>query len=400
MPLTDSECRHAKPGTKARKLTDGSGLYLFVTPAGGKFFRFDFAFEGKRKTAGFGKYPRLTLAQARERREAYKQALSEGRDPTAQVADDRPKFDEVARDWYRTKESTWKTSYGRRIWSRIEADVLPEIGSKAVADIDPPMVLGALRKIEDRDATYTARRIHQMVSLIFKFAIASGIIKLNPAANLHVALKAVPRPVHRAALEESELPEFFARLHRYAGERQTAVALKLVAHTFVRTAEIRFGRWSELEGDLWRIPAERMKMGREHIVPLSLQSKALFAELRRFAGSSEWMLPGPRTGKPISENTLLYSLYRMGYRSRATTHGLRATASTILNESENPVWDRDAIEIALAHAPDDKIRAAYNRGERWQMRVRMAQWYSDLLDKHEKAGLAKFARLDLSDLLA
>jgi integrase len=234
-----------------------------------------------------------------------------------------------------------------------------------------------------------------MVNLVFKYAIVEGHITNNPAADLHVALKAVPKGKHRSALAESDLPDFFRRLASYDGDRQTVVALKVVAHTFVRTDEIRFAKWDEFEGDIWRIPAERMKMGREHLVPLSRQSLALFDELRELSKGNEWVLPGQWPHKPISENTLLYAIYRLGLHSRATVHGFRATASTILNESE--LWDRDAIEIQLAHAPDDAIRAAYNRGDRWKSRVKMVQWYSDLLDKHEKAGLAQ---TDLSELLA
>lgn len=399
MKLTDTVCRTAKPKAKAYNLTDGAGLALQIRPAGGKLWLQDYKAGGKRNTASFGPYPNVTLAEAREKSRELKELIASGVDPRAIKAqapiDNRATFEQVARDWFRTKESGWKTSYSLRIWSRVADDILPDLGKKAIEDIDPPTVLAVLRKIEGREAVYKARRLHQMTSQIFRFAIAGGIIKLNPAADLHVALKPIPKAKHRAALKEAELPAFLARVERYDGERQTAVAIKLVAHTFVRTAEIRLAKWGELEGDVWRIPAERMKMGREHLVPLTRQAKALFEELRSLAKGSEWMLPGPRTGQPISENTLLFAMYRMGYRSRATVHGLRATASTILNESEDPVWDRDGIEHQLAHAPDDAIRAAYNRGQRWEQRVRMMQWWSDRLDTHEKAGLVS----DLSDLL-
>lgn len=396
MKLTDNLCRQAKPKAKPWNLTDGHGLFLIVRPNGSKLWRQDYQFGGTRRTASHGPYPQTGLAQARDKADKLREQIRAGIDPAGkpeQPRDDRPTFEQVARDWFRTKESGWKTSYGQRIWNRVADDVLPDLGPKPIADIEPPMVLAVLRKIEGREAVYTARRIHQMVSQIFKVAIAGGITKFNPAGDLHVALKPVPKAKHRAALKEGELPAFFSKLSAYDGERQTAVALKLVAHTFVRTAELRFATWRELEGDVWRIPAERMKMGREHLVPLSRQAKALFDELRGLAASSQLVLPGVDGKKPISENTMLFAMYRMGYRSRATVHGLRATASTVLNESE--LWDRDAIEIQLAHAPDDAIRAAYNRGERWQTRVKMMQWWSDRLDAHEKAGLAR----DLSDLL-
>ena len=394
MALSDAACRNAKPREKAYKIADGGGLYLFISPSGGKLWRQDYAHEGKRRTASFGKYPAVGLARARDERDKIKAALAEGLDPNAK-APSGPTFEEVARAWYAANLPKWKTSYSARFWRQIESDILTGIGSTPIVDIEAPKVLELLRAIESRDAIYTARRIHQMVSTIFRFAIAGGLTKFNPAADLHVALKPVPKEKHRAALKEGELPDFFRRLAKYDGERQTALALKAVAHTFVRTNEIRFAKWSEFDGNTWRIPADRMKMGREHLVPLSRQARAIFDELRELADGSEWVLPGAYRVKPISENTLLYAVYRMGLHSRASVHGLRATASTILNESEQPIWDRDGIEHQLAHAPDDAIRAAYNRGERWQMRVRMMQWYSDLLDKHEKAGIAN----DLAGLL-
>ncbi|KAB2952498.1 MAG: DUF4102 domain-containing protein [Rhizobiaceae bacterium] len=393
MTLTDVQCRNAKPRERRYNLTDGRGLFLLVKPNGSKLWRQDYAFEGIRRTANFGPYPATSLAQARERRDALKLAIKEGRDPAAKAEDTRPTFEKIAREWFAANVSKWKTSYSARFWKRIEVDILPGIGSKAIADIEPLQVLEALRAIEGREAVYTARRIHQMVNLVFKFAVVSGHIKHNPAADLHVALKPVPKERHRSALKEADLPVFFRKLAQYDGERQTALALKAVAHTFVRTSELRFARWSEFESDIWRIPAERMKMGREHLVPLTRQTKALFEELRALAKGSEWVLPGPRTAKPISENTLLYALYRLGYRSRASVHGFRATASTILNESG--LWRDDVIERQLAHVPEDQIRAAYNRGSFWEERIRMMQWFSDLLDRHERIGIAN----DLSDLL-
>ncbi|MBN9074865.1 MAG: hypothetical protein BGN87_22605 [Rhizobiales bacterium 65-79] len=393
MKLTDVQCRNAKPRERPYNLTDGHGLFLLVKPNGSKLWRQDHAFQGKRRTANFGPYPATTLAQARDMRDELKQAISEGRDPSAKPEDARPTFEKIAREWFSANVSKWKTSYSARFWRQIERDVFTVVGSKAIADIEPLQILESLRAIEGRDAVYTARRIHQMVNQICKFAVVSGHIKHNPAADLHVALKPVPREKHRAALKETDLPKFLMKLGNYNGERQTMLALRVVAHTFVRTNEIRFAKWREFEGDMWRISAERMKMGREHLVPLSRQASALFGQLRMIAGESEWVLPGPRSGKPISENTLLYALYRLGYHSRASVHGFRATASTILNESG--LWRPDVIERQLAHVPEDQIRAAYNRGTFWDERVRMMQWYSDLLDKHEKAGIAR----DFSDLL-
>ena len=395
MPLSDVQCRNAKSGEKAWKLTDGEGLCLFVKPNGSKLWRQDYAFDGKRKTASFGPYPEVSLAQARAKRDELKTAIKEGRDPAAKLEDTRPTFEKISREWFATNVTRWKTGYSAALWKRVERDILTKIGSKPIEDITPLQVLEALREVEKRDAIYTARRLHQMTSQIFKYAVVHGHTRFNPAADLHVALKPVPKEKHRSALKADELPDFFVKLKNTPMEESTRLALKAVAHVFVRTDEIRFGKWSEFDfqKDVWTIPAPRMKMKREFKVPLSRQAKAIFQQLQKLANGSEWVLPGPRTGQPVSANTLLFSLYRAGYHSRATVHGFRSTFSTIANESE--LWDRDAIEHQLAHAPDDAIRAAYDRGERWQTSVKMMQWYSDLLERYERKGIAN----DLTDLL-
>lgn len=398
MKLTDSQCRQAKPRAKPWNLTDGHGLFMLVKPNASKLWRCDYAFNGKRRTANFGPYPQTSLAQARDRRDELRSQVKAGIDPAGVARgepDSRPTFEQVAREWFKANESKWKPSYSARFWARMEDDIFPAFGAKALADIKPPEVLKAIRKVEDREAVYTARRAHQFVSTVFRYAIAGGVVEFNPAADLHVALKPVPKEKHRAALAETELPEFFARLADTPMDEQTRLGLKAVAHVFVRTAEIRFAKWEEFdfEKDLWTIPAPRMKMKRPLKVPLSRQAKAIFQKLKELAKGNEWVLPGPYKHKPVSENCLLFALYRAGYHGRATVHGFRSTFSTIANESE--LWDRDAIEQQLAHAPDDQIRAAYDRGERWKSRVRMVQWYSDLLEKHEKAGVTK----DLSSIL-
>ncbi|PTE12132.1 tyrosine-type recombinase/integrase [Mesorhizobium helmanticense] len=397
MKLTDTQCRGAKAREKPWNLTDGHGLFLLVKPNGSKLWRCDFAFNGKRSTANFGPYPDTSLAGARELRDDLKRKVKAGINPVTKVEESRPTFEQIAREWFKTNEAKWKPSYSTRFWKRIEVDIFPAFGGTAIAEVKPPVVLTALRMVEEREAIYTARRVHQFVSVVFKYAIAAGLAERNPAADLHGALKPVPKEKHRSALKETELPTFFARLAGTPMDEATRLGLKAVAHVFVRTAEIRFAKWPEFDfdRDIWTIPALRMKMKRELRVPLSRQAKAVFLRLRELANGAEWVLPGPYRLKPISENCLLYALYRCGYHGRATVHGFRSTFSTIANESETPAWDRDAIEHQLAHAPDDAIRATYDRGERWQTRTRMMQWYSDLLDKHEKVGEAN----DLTDLL-
>lgn len=392
MPLTDAACRTAKPTDKAYKITDAAGLYLLVQPNGSRLWRMDYAFAGKRRTAAFGKYPAISLAEARAERERIKTMLRDGKDPGAKAAS-LQSFEQIARRWFADNQSKWKTSYSTRFWSRIEDDILPVLGSRPIDQIEPPEILKLLRAIEDREAIYTAKRICEMVNTIFRYAIAEGLIKFNPAADLKPALKAMPDVKHRAKLAESELPEFFRRL-RASGQGRTQLALELVAHTFVRPNEIQFGRWDEIDGGVWTIPGERMKMGKTHMVPLTRQSQDMLRRLRELSDGSPWLLPGRDSSKkPVSNNCLLYFLYDLGYHKKATVHGFRGTASTSLNESG--LWHSDWIERQLAHVPLDKVRSSYNAAEWWAQRVSLMTWWSDRLD----ALCARRSATDLSALL-
>lgn len=403
MALSDAACRGAKPDPsgKPRKLTDGGGLYLHVAPGGGKLWRMRYRFAGKEKLLSFGPYPTVTLADARALRDKAKRALVEGRDPgadnkAAMTAPAGETLEAVAREWIRAQSATWTPAHSTRILSRFERDVFPTIGARTIAELTAAEVLAMLRPVEDR-APDIAGRIRQTMGAVMRYAVATGRAPRDPVTDLRGALKPSPRVKHMAALKAGELSDFMVILRRYeadGGELQTQLAIELVMHTFVRTNELRFGRWTEIDGDLWRIPAERMKMGREHIVPLTPQSLALLRQLKKTAGQSEWIVPGER-GKPISENTMLYALYRMGYRSRATIHGMRALASTVLNESE--LWSADAIELQLAHMPRDAVRRAYNRTLRLDERRRMMNWWSDYLDRALPPGY--ISDRNLGDLL-
>ena len=387
MPLSDTACRGAKPDPsgKARKLTDGGGLYLHVAPRGGKLWRMRYRFEGKEKVLSFGPYPAITLADARGLRDRAKRALALGRDPGAdnQAALKAPEGDTletVALEWLEAQEDVWSRGHMLRIRSRFEQDIFPAIGGKGVADLTAADALAMLRKVEGR-APEIAKRLRQALSAVMRYAVATGRSDRDPVADLRGALKPSPRVKHMAALQATDLPTFMGTLRRYhedGGELQTALAIELVMHTLTRTNEIRFGKWNEIEEDMWRIPADRMKMGREHLVPLTNQSLALLKRLKTIAGASEWIVPGIK-GKPISQNTMIFALYRMGYRSKATIHGMRSLASTVLNESE--LWSGDAIERQLAHLPANAVRAAYDRGLRLDERRRMLTWWSEYLDK-------------------
>ena len=382
MALSDSACRNAKPnGEMARKLTDAQGLYLFIAPTGSKTWRIDYRHDGKRKTATLGTYPKVSLATARALREALKDTLAAGRDPSKQeVGTDGAvnPFVKVAGEWFEAQKVQWDPKHFARIFARFRRDVFPKIGEMDIAQIEAPDLLKVIRAVEDRGAHDIASRIHQTCGAIFRFGIATGICKRDPAADLKGALRPAPRVEHRSALSEKDLPAFLRDLGRFDGEPQTALALRLTIHTALRTNEIRFGKWHEIDGDLWRIPAERMKMGRDHIIPLSKQVLEILDKLKTLSNGSEWVVTTAK-GKPISENRMLYAVYRMGLHTKATVHGFRSTFSTIANESE--LWSADAIEMALAHAPTNAIRSAYNRGTRLEERRRLMQWWSDYLDK-------------------
>lgn len=393
MALTDKVCRNAKAKEKPYKITDSAGLYLYVAANGTRLWRLDYAFEGKRRTASIGHYPDISLVEARAEREKIKTAIREGRDPAKTVVDpDALTFRQVTEEWFKANIYRWAPSYSTRFWNRLENDVLASIGGTGIKAVTAPQLLAELRKIEERGAVYTAKRVREIVAKIFQFAIASGYTNFNPADSLGVALKPLPPEKHRSALKESQLTEFFAALRTYEGEETTVLGLKLVAHVFLRTDELRFGKWSEIEGDAWIIPAERMKMKKEHVVPLSRQVQTILARLKDLAGDSEWLLPGVHPSRPISANTLIYGMYRAGFRSRASVHGFRSTFSTIANDSA--LWRPDVIERQLAHVPKNEVRSAYNRALYINERRSMMTWYSDLLEKYEKAAADKVRLLD------
>ncbi|UUV43197.1 tyrosine integrase [Rhodobacter phage RcCWillis] len=399
MPLSDTKLRGIKPVTKPTKMSDGGQLYLLVKPNGSKLWRMDYQFEGKRKTLSFGAYPEVSLSSARAMRDRAKKALAADLDPAKHDAldiGDHDTFEVIGREWLKAQEPTWAPKYAPQVFKQFERDVFPMIGQRPIRSIKAEEVLTVLRAVEDRGAHDIAKRLRQKISAIFCYAISSGRAEVDPAASLKKAMRKPPKVKHMAALKGHEMPEFFARLRAFDGDPKTALALELVIHTMTRTNEVRFGRWDEVEGDYWRIPGERMKAKREHIIPLSRQTKAILAKLKDLAGDSPWIAEGSR-GKPMSENTMLFALYRMGYHSRATTHGFRSTASTTLNESE--LWLPDAIERQLAHVPADQVRSAYNAALHLEQRTRMMQWWSDRLEAWEAGQVSKPVDTDLSDLL-
>ena len=392
MRLTDTRIRKAKPAAMAYKLSDGGGMYLLVTPDGARYWRMGYRFAGKRSTLALGVYPTVTLAGARARREDARALLADGVDPSAakkatkraaRIASENT-FEAIAREWIINQRRRLAPRYCALLLARLEGDIFPQIGPRPVAAIDAPELLEALRRVEKRGVIETARRLRQTCGQVFRYAIATGRAKYDPSADLRGALRSPGRPRGHKAMALSEVPNFLGALAAYDGDVRTRLALRLMVLTFARTTELRAAQWSEFENldgnePLWRIPADRMKMKREHLIPLAPQAVSVLRELRKLPGSdaSPFLFPSPSRGGCMSNNTMLYALYRMGYHSRATVHGFRAMASTALNEMG---FRPDLIERQLAHEEQNAVRAAYNRAEYLSDRRAMMNHWADYLD--------------------
>lgn len=385
-PLTEVQLRNAKPRDKTYKLFDGGGLYVEVPTIGSRRWRFKYQFDGREKLISFGVYPEVSLAEARERRDDARKLVRNGQDPSAVRKAMKPEtiesrtFRAVAEQWLAQKARSWSEQHVERVRTSLERDAYPAIGGRDIATIQVPDMLAVLRAVETRGALDVANRIGQRCACVFKYGMLTGVCSANPARELSGVVKQ-RKVVHRAALPQSEIPEFLGKLDNYDGRPETRLGLKVAMLTFVRTESIINARWSEIDLDRaeWRIPAEHVKgKEKEHIVPLSRQAVETFKQLKKFTAWSELMFPGTSDGtKPISENTLLYALYRMGYHKRATVHGFRTLASTCLNELG---WNADAIERQLQHVERDKVRAAYNRAQHLELRRKMMQAWADFID--------------------
>jgi len=388
LSLSDAKARNAKPRDKSYKISDGEGLFLLIMPNGSKYWRLKFFFAGKEKVLALGVYPEVSLADARERRAHARKVLAAGNDPGETKKEAKRltilksfnSFEVVAREWLEKREHELAPSSHRARLNRLEKYIFPSLGLKPIANITAPDVLAMLRLVENRGTLELARRAMQMTGQVFMYAIATGRAERNPVPDLRGALK-TPVVKHRSYLKESELPVYLKKLEAYDGEPQTRLALRVLMLTFVRTTELRAGQWSEIDWDKaeWRIPADRMKMKEVHIVPLSKQTTMALRELEKHSGNRQYIFPNQNNPAVfMSENTMLYALYRMGYHSRATGHGFRSTASTILNEHG---FRPDVIERQLAHGERDSIRAAYNHAQYLPERRKMMQWWADYLDK-------------------
>ena len=389
MALTATKVKQAKPKKKPFKLSDAGGLYVLVQSNGSKYWRLAYRYAGKQKTLALGTYPLISLSDARDKRDEAKKYLLKGIDPSnlmskkvrkrKELINQENSFESVAREWHELQKNAWSENHAARVLANLKSEAFNDIGTIPIQDVTAPHVLAVLRKIENRGALEIASRVLQRCSAIFRYAIQTGRIEHNPVTDLQGALK-TKKVKHRTALTRVDLPEFLDKLKNYEGNTVTQLALRLVVLTFVRSGELRGATWNEfdLENAEWRIPAERMKMNKEHIVPLSEQSIKVLNELKPITEKHELVFPSERTWKKsMSENTMLYAMYRMGYHGRATVHGFRATASTILNESG---FKPDVIERQLAHIERNKVRAAYHRSEYLEERKRMMQWWADYIE--------------------
>ena len=386
--LSDTAVRNAKAKTKPYKIADGDGLFLLVMPNGSKYWRLKYFFAGKEKTLALGVYPAVTLADARDRRAQAKKVLAAGNDPGEAKKQSKKltaikytnTFEVIAREWYDQRRHEWSPKTAGMVLDRLERHILPKLSPRPISEITPPEVLDLLRVVEASGALEMARRVMHICSQVFLYAIATGKVDRNPVTDLRGALK-TPVAKHRSYLREAELPEYLKRLAAYVGTPLTKLALQLILLTFVRTTELRAAQWEEISWEKaeWRIPAERMKMREEHIVPLSKQAIAVLRELQMHSDTQQYVFPNEHNSTTfMSENTMLYALYRMGYRTRATGHGFRSTASTILNEHE---FRPDVIERQLAHSERNAVRAAYNHAQYLPERRTMMQWWADFLDE-------------------
>ncbi len=389
MALTDTAIRTAKLGDKPRKLADEKGLFLLISPSGGKWWRLKYRFGGKEKLLSLGTYPEVSLKLARERRDEARKLLATGIDPGEQrKAEKQAKaeagsntFEAIGREWMATRGKDWTTSYATKTASSLERHAFPAIGAKPINEITAPELLALLRAIECRGTVDMAHRISQHCSAIFRFAISTGRAVTDPVTSLRGALSNVRQQHYAALTDPAEFADLLRDIEKYRGEITTKSAMQLLALTFQRTKEVRFAEWSQfdLEAALWRIPAEIMKMREAHIVPLSRQAIDVLKRLQPLTGGGRLVFPSSISReRPISENTVVYALARMGYKGSMTGHGFRSVASTLLNEQG---FRHDVIERQLAHAEKNAVRAAYNRAEYLPERKKMMQEWADYLDK-------------------
>ena len=387
MKLTDNKVEKAKTKNKSYKLSDGKGMYLLVTSKGNKLWRIDYSFNGKRNTYSIGSYPTIPLGDARKQLLEVKKLIEKGVDPiiyrkTSKETTLQNTFEAVALEWHTKFTAIWSPNHSKRVLRRLENNVFPWIGSRAIGDIEAPELLAAMQRAENRGAHETAHRIRQNCGQIFRYAIATGRAKHDISAPLIGALPALKVKHHPSITDPKKIGALLNAIDGYEGTFTTCCALRLAPHVFLRPGELRKAEWSEfnLEKKEWRIPLERMKQDSQHIIPLSAQALKIIAELHPLTGSGKYLFPSIRsTSRTMSENTINAALRRLGYtKDEMTGHGFRSMASTFLNEMN---WSPDAIERQLAHCERNGVRAAYNYAQHLPERRKMMQSWSNYLEQ-------------------
>jgi len=391
MKLNARQVDTAKAQEKPYKLSDGGGLYLLVNPTGSKYWRLKYRVAGKEKLLSVGVYPDITLADARSKREDAKRIIAAGGDPSqekqaekaAKVLAVQNSFESIAIEWHNHKKENWSQGYAEDILEYLTKDIFPFIGKRAINEIKPAEMLAVLRKMEQRGVLDKLKKTRQACRQIFTHAVITGRAENNPVTDLSGALKA-PKQKHFPHLNVEEIPAFLTELNKYSGSMITRIATKLLMITGLRTIELRTTEWADIDFDkgIWQIPAERMKMRRPHIVPISRQARELLEELHQLTGRGRYVFHGRNdAGKPMSEASINQVIKRIGYDGRATGHGFRHTLSTILHEQGyNSAW----IETQLAHVDKNSIRGTYNHAQYLEGRRTMLQDYADYLDALER----------------
>ena len=395
MALTDTEIKKAKLSDKPYKMPDARGLYLYVTPAGGKLWRLKYRFEAKEKLMPLGKYPDVTLAMARDRQGDALRLRATGVDPMAirkaeKIASKSASlhsFQSIAILWWEHWQNGKSKQHTYSVKRRMESDIFPLLGARPVAEIQAPELVAMVKSIEKRGALDLAKRALQTTGQIFRYAIAHGYAQRNPASDFRPAdvLKPTTK-INLARIDAKELPDLLRAIEVYRGTHVTRLALKLMALTFVRTSELIGAKWNEFdfEARRWNLPAGRMKMTTPHIVPLATQTIEALELLHTITGKGELLFPGEQNPKkPMSNMTILKALERMGYKGRMTGHGFRGLASTILHEQG---YSHDHIELQLAHAPRNAVSAAYNHALYLEPRAKMMKDWADFLEKALRSG--------------
>lgn len=404
--LTDIKIKAAKPRPKSYKLTDANRLYLLVTPAGGKLWRWSYSFDGKQKGMAFGPWPKVSLAEARLKRDEAAAILEEMRDPAITkklkkeeaLEASRQTFERIAREWYDNAKGQWASVHASDVIRSLERDVFPTIGSLPIAELTPPLVLGVLREVEARGSIETAKRIRQRISAVFVFGIAQGIVATDPAEKLGAVLKPLRKGRQPAITDLAPLRTMIRVAEEDYARPITRLGLRMLALTAVRPNELRGAGWAEFEDldgklPLWRIPSARMKgdldrkdeIKGDHLVPLTTQAVAVLRAIWPLTGGGPLVFPSNRHAhRPMSENAIGYLLNRAGYHGHHVPHGFRAAFSTIMNEwteRHGSEHDRKIIDLMLAHVPKDRVEGAYNRAAYMPRRRELAQIWANMLSE-------------------